>query len=102
MNNFKPDYSKCDDKRKEIVHDMCVFNEKDTIMKCMKTKKACPAWKGYTHKKAEDSDVQLCSKCGKRMNLAINGKDENICWGCLTEDEKDEVIKRNMKKAFEL
>lgn len=50
MRDFKPDYNKCKDSRKEITHLMCKHCWKNTIMICNVTKKPCIAWLGYKHK----------------------------------------------------
>jgi len=32
-----------------------------------------------------------CKKCNKEINLHILGAPEDICYGCLSETEKDEI-----------
>lgn len=50
-NNFKPDYFKCTDERKEVYWNICKHIKKDTIIYCtLKNNVPCVAWEGYMHK----------------------------------------------------
>lgn len=52
MNNFKPDYNKCTDKRKEMVlaNHICKHCFKDTYIYCsIHENTKCVAWIGYKH-----------------------------------------------------
>jgi hypothetical protein len=40
-----------------------------------------------------------CKKCGEEINLVIFGMPEDICYGCGTGEEKEEVAERNLKLA---
>jgi len=42
-----------------------------------------------------------CKKCGKKINLQVFGAPPDICWGCLTQDNKETVldINVNVKKS---
>ena len=48
--NFKPDYSKCTDERKEVYWNVCKHIKGDTVMLCtLKNNYPCIAWKGYKY-----------------------------------------------------
>ena len=38
-----------------------------------------------------------CKVCGDDINLTIFGMPNDICWGCLQEKEKEEVLDENVK-----
>jgi hypothetical protein len=38
-----------------------------------------------------------CKKCGEDINLIICGAPNDICWGCLSDEERETT----MNKAFE-
>lgn len=38
-----------------------------------------------------------CKKCGKEINLSFFGLPDDICYGCATSKEKDEMIEKNIK-----
>lgn len=39
-----------------------------------------------------------CKKCGDPKNLTFEGIDSNICWGCTTNEEKDQAVIKNLIK----
>jgi hypothetical protein len=49
MLEFKPDYSKCIDERKELHHNLCKNLKKNDIMICNLKNKPCEPWEGYKH-----------------------------------------------------
>jgi hypothetical protein len=49
MFEFKPDYSKCIDDRKELYHNLCKNLRKHDVMICTINNKPCKAWEGYEH-----------------------------------------------------
>ena len=40
-----------------------------------------------------------CKKCGKVINMHVFGMPNDICWGCLNPEEKDETLEVNIKKT---
>lgn len=40
--------------------------------------------------------MNICKKCGKKINLTVAGMPDDICWGCF--QNKDEVINANVNK----
>jgi hypothetical protein len=49
MTNFKPDYTKCTDERKEVHWNICKNIKKNDIMICGLNNKPCIAWEGYQY-----------------------------------------------------
>jgi hypothetical protein len=47
--DFKPDYSKCIDDRKELHHNLCKNLKKNDEMYCTLNNRSCVAWEGYKH-----------------------------------------------------
>jgi hypothetical protein len=37
-----------------------------------------------------------CKLCGEEINLVIFGMSEDVCYGCTTEEEKDDVAEKNL------
>jgi hypothetical protein len=42
----------------------------------------------------------ICKKCGEKINMIIFGLPDDICWGCLQEEQKEIVILQNIKQVF--
>jgi len=40
-----------------------------------------------------------CKICGEEINLFVFGKPDDICFGCLTNEEKDILAKKNLELA---
>ena len=38
-----------------------------------------------------------CKVCGEEINLVIFGMPEGVCYDCITDEEKDKVIEKNIK-----
>lgn len=55
MKDFKPDYDKCKDERKEVYWGICKHMKKNTKMYCtLKNNAICEAWRGYKHETKSD------------------------------------------------
>ena len=42
-------------------------------------------------------NLKTCKKCGGKINLKIFGAPEDICWGCLDELKKKEIMDKKMR-----
>ena len=57
--NYRPDYNKCQDSRKEIYHNICKHNIKNNVMLCnLHNKQICCAWKDYIHSGYFEEDLE--------------------------------------------
>lgn len=41
--------------------------------------------------------MKKCKKCGEEINLVIFGMPDDICYSCLTGEEKDDVVEKNIE-----
>ena len=39
-----------------------------------------------------------CKVCKKEIKLVISGAPEGVCWGCVSREEKDKVLDKNLNK----
>jgi hypothetical protein len=39
-----------------------------------------------------------CKICNEEINLIIFGAPEDICYGCLSSEQKNEIVKLNVKE----
>ena len=72
MSNFKSDYNKCLDKRKEVYWNVCKYLKKDNIMYyTLKNNYSCIAWKGYKYDTKSNFKLKKCLtillKCIRRF-----------------------------------
>jgi len=42
-------------------------------------------------------NLKTCKKCGGKINLKIFGAPEDICWGCLDEPKKKEIMDKKLR-----
>jgi len=40
-----------------------------------------------------------CKRCGNEINLQIFGMPDDLCYGCLTIEENDKIVKMNIAIA---
>jgi len=38
-----------------------------------------------------------CKKCGEKINLSVWGMPNDICYGCLSDGEREKVVKANIE-----
>ncbi len=38
-----------------------------------------------------------CKKCKEEINLTVFGMSNDICWGCLRDEQKKEVVNENVE-----
>lgn len=38
-----------------------------------------------------------CKYCGAKINLSIFGMPDDVCWGCMEDDGKEDVLQKNVK-----
>ena len=40
--------------------------------------------------------MKNCKKCKKPINLKISGVPQDMCWGCLNEEEQNKVVEQSI------
>jgi len=43
----------------------------------------------------------ICRVCGNEVNLTITGLPDDLCWGCASKDDKDDVLNTAIDKRSE-
>lgn len=53
-------------------------------------------------KNLHGANMNKCKRCGDKINLTISGSPIDICWGCLQELEKEEVLNTLQESKYAL